>query len=159
MKTLTGMVLALTVATVAGCKTTNDLQKQFVLRTSSAAGCGPAAAARVERELAAVETLRRGYDRFVIRGASTADSTKATVLNRADADAYASADVYRNSANGNTVAYFGNQKVLLSGAHEAALYVHMLAPRDPGYKSAIRAKKVLGENWKQIVKTGIQSCN
>lgn len=159
MKLLTGLALALTVAAGAGCKSTNDLQKQFVLRTSSAAGCGPEAAARVEVELAAVETLRRGHDRFVIRGASKANSTKATVLNRADADAYEAANVYGSSANGSTLAYFGNQRVLLSGAHEAQIYVHMLSPRDPGYDTAIRAKDVLGENWKEIARTGIQSCN
>ncbi|WP_424938978.1 hypothetical protein [Aliiroseovarius sp. S253] len=159
MKRLIGLACALTVAASAGCKSTNDLQSQFVLRTSAAAGCGPVAAARVEVELAAVETLRRGHDRFVILGASSSDSTRATVLNRTDADAYDSANVYGNTANGATVAYFGNQKVLLTGAHEANLYVRMLKPRDPGYETAIRAKDVLGENWKEIAARGIQSCN
>ena len=152
------MALALTLAAIAGCKSTNDLQSQFLLRTSTVAACGPAAAARVEKELAAVETLRRGYDRFEVLGTSSANDTRATVLNTTDADAYDAANVYGNSANG-TVAYFGNQKVLLTGAHETHMYVRMFKPRDPGYKTAIDAREVLGPDWKAIVARGIYSCN
>ncbi|SPF75191.1 hypothetical protein ALP8811_00176 [Aliiroseovarius pelagivivens] len=159
MKLLNGMALALTLAAFAGCKSTNDLQSQFVLKTSTAAACGPAAAARVERELAAVETLRRGYDRFEILSSSSANNTRATVLNSTDADAYDDANVYGNTANGVTVAYFGNQKVHLTGAHETNLYVHMFKPRDRGYKTAIDAKEVLGDDWKAVATRGIHSCN
>lgn len=153
-----GMALALGLTAMAGCKSTSGLESQFMLRTSTATACGPMAAARVEQELAAVETLRRGYDRFQILRNTVANSTRATVSGPTHANPYASTDAYGHTANDN-VTYFGNQRVAMTGAHEAMMYVQMFKPRDRGYKTAIDAREVLGADWKAIVARGITSCN
>lgn len=158
MKLRIGMALALSLAALAGCKSSNGLESRFMLRTSTVTACGPMAAARVEQELAAVETLRRGYDRFQILRNSVANSTRATVTGPTHANPYATADTSGPSANGN-VTYFGNQRVVMTGAHEAMMYVQMFKPRDKGYKTAIDAREVLGPDWKAIVARGIYSCN
>ncbi|NDW53287.1 hypothetical protein [Aliiroseovarius sp. PrR006] len=158
MKLRIGMAFAFTLAALAGCQSNSGLESQFLLRTSTVTACGPAAAARVEQELAAVETLRRGYDRFQILRNTVANSTRASVTGPTHANPYATVDTSSTSANGN-VTYFGNQRVAMSGAHEAMMYVQMFKPRDRGYKTATDARAVLGADWKAIVARGIYSCN
>ena len=35
----------------------------------------------------------------------------------------------------------------------------MFKPGDAGYSNALDAKAQLGENWQELVKTGINNCN
>ena len=59
---------------VTACVSTDVTQlsrNQFIISTSAAPACGTSGARRVVNRMAAVETIRRGYDRFVIAGART----------------------------------------------------------------------------------------
>lgn len=140
--------------------TTIDLaDNQFILQTSAEAACGRIATTKVANKMAAVETLRRGYDRFVILGASSANNTQTIVTGPTYATTYGRANVYGNTAYGNSNTYFGGQSVLYTGTHDQDLNVLMLRTGERGYATAIRAKQVLGENWKEITEKGINTCS
>ena len=139
--------------------TTIDLAKnQFILQTSAEAACGRIATTKVANKMAAVETLRRGYDRFVILGAASANNTQTVVTGPTYATTYANATAYGNHAYGTANTYYGGQSVLFTGTHDQDLNVLMLRKGERGYNSAIPAKKVLGENWKEIAEKGINTC-
>ena len=64
--------LACVVLTLTGCARTSVMQvsKNEILMTTAAAPiCGPTGSQRVAQEMAAVETLRHGYSRYLIMGA------------------------------------------------------------------------------------------
>lgn len=158
MQRFLGIALALSLTACAESTTIDIAQNQFILQTSAEAGCGRIATTKVAMKMAAIETLRRSYDRFVILGASSANNTSTVVTGPTYANTYGTANIYGNTAYGNSTTYYGGHSVLLTGTHDTDLNIRMLKPNERGYASAIDAKKVLGENWKELATKGINTC-
>lgn len=152
---------ALTVLLLAGCAetaVTPIARNQIMLSTSAAPACGRTGAVKVANKMAAVETLRRGYQRFIIAGANSANNTRAISTGPTYAYTSGSYSGYGNSVYGNSTTTFGGNNVMWTGSNDADLLVIMLNPGERGYNDGIDAKSQLGAEWEQLVKDGISTC-
>ena len=113
---------------------------------------------KVASKMAAVETLRRGYPRFLIGGAQSENNV--SVIQRAPTYANTSGtyNAYGNTVYGNSTTTFGGGGPMLIGSNDAGLMVLMLKPGDQGYQQALDAKQELGADWEKLVKDGVKTC-
>jgi hypothetical protein len=152
---------AVIILTLAGCATTSVTpvaKNQIIISASAAPACGRSGAARVAAKMAASETIRRGYQRYIIVGANSANNVHVSRTGPTYAQTYSNATYSGNRMAGNSTTYFGGQQTIIGGTHDSDLAVVMFNPREPGFENAIDARTELGEGWEKIVKDGIHSC-
>jgi len=148
--------------TVAGCATTSVTplaNNKFLLQTSAAPACGSTGAQKVAAQMAAVETLRQGYDRFIIT--ATDSQSNVSVIQTAPTASYTTGtfNTYGNTTYGNMQTnYFGGGPLVV-GTHDASLLVLMLRKGDPEYGNGIDARSVLGPGWQELVADGVNTCS
>ena len=108
--------------------------------------------------MAAVETLRQGYDRYRIQGAQSQNNIQ--VYNSAPTGAYTTGSVtgYGNTAYGSTTTTYYGGGPIITGTQDTQLVVQMLRPGDTGYEGALDARTVLGPEWETLAADGIQTC-
>ena len=148
-------------AFLTGCASTavTPISKnQVLISTSAAPACGTDGAAKVASQMAAVATLRAGYERYVIQGGGVQDNTRVVTTGPTFATTYGSASVYGNTAYGSSTTYYGGQTSYLSGSNNAEFAVQMFNPGEAGYSNGIDAKAVLGKDWEKKVREGINTC-
>ena len=104
---------------------------QILLHTSVDSDCSKARAASVASQMAAIETLRRGFERYLIQNASTSSSYAPILI---------------------------DWNLYDFGSKDAELQVLMLNPGDRDFNKAVDAKTTLGPEWKTLVEKGINSC-
>jgi hypothetical protein len=131
---------------LVGCTQTSTIpvsQDTFQITSNTAPVCGPAAAQRVAVRQAAVEVIRRGYDRFLIlggqAGANVVGYTPTTV---------------QHIGGGAVVAYGGTPMV----AHSQGLMVKMFRDNDPAASNALSARQTLGPRWQEIASKQQLTC-
>ncbi|MES0885127.1 hypothetical protein [Roseibium sp. SCP14] len=108
--------------------------------------------------MAAVATLRAGYQRYVIQGGGVQNNTRVVSTGPTYATTYGSASVYGNTAYGSSTTFFGGQTSYLAGSNNAEFAIMMFNPGEPGYANGIDAKTVLGKEWETKVREGINTC-
>jgi len=133
-------------------------QNEIILTTSAAPVCGTSGAQQIAGRMAAVETLRRGFDRYLIGGAQSQNNVRATALAPTSSYTTAQANVYGNSVYGSSTTNYYGGGVMYSGTHDASLRVLMLKPGDFAYENGVDAKAILGPDWEKLVKDGITTC-
>ncbi len=159
MKLILGILA--TALVTAGCASTSVMpisQNEIILTTSAAPVCGTSGAQQIAGKMAAVETLRRGFDRYLIGGAQSQSNVRATALPPTSSYTTAQANVYGNSVYGSSTTNYYGGGVMYSGTHDSSLRILMLKPGDPGYDNGVDARIVLGPEWAKLVKDGIQTC-
>ena len=160
MKTyfLGAVISAISLVGCAKTAITPISQNQFLLSTSAAPACGASGAAKVVSQMAAVETLRRGYDRFVILGAGSQNNV--SVVNNGPTYASTSSrySAYGNQVYGNSTTTFGGGGPNIVGTRDASLMVLTLKKGDKDYGQGIDAKQALGPEWEEKVSKGISTC-
>ncbi len=126
------------------------------ITTSAAPVCGSTGAQNVAFRRAAVETINRGYDRFVILGGEAQNNVG--VVGYTPVQAYttgsATATGYGNTAfahGQSTTTYSGGQPII-AGSHDQGLIVKMFKDGDPAGKNALSAREQLGPKWQEAVK-------
>ena len=133
-------------------------QNQFILNTSAAPVCGSAGSAQVASRMAAVETLRRGFDRYVIQGAQSQNNVQTYYAPPTGSFTNASFTGYGNTVYGSgTTTYYGGGPMVM-GTHDTGLAVLMLRSGEPGYNNALDARAVLGPEWQELLERGIRTC-
>lgn len=158
MKPLALVTAALLITSCVSTDITQLSRNQFIISTSAAPACGTGGARRVVTRMAAVETIRQGYDRFIILGAHSESNVRATPL--APTTAYTTGQVttYGNTAYGNATTTYGGGGVMYSGTNDANLHVVMLRPGDAGYEEGVDARNALGPEWERLAQEGIRTC-
>lgn len=126
------VIVLVLAAAAAGCALTSTeqlAQDTFRLKAYTAAACGASGSEKYALMQAAKETIRRGYDRFIIVDAQiipTAGSVPMMV-----------------------------QGVVISGprieSNSKDLVVKVMRDSDPGAGKALSARATLGPDWKGIV--------
>lgn len=134
-------------------------KNQIIISTSAEAACGSTGSAKVASRMAAVETIRRGYQRYIITGASSANNVSVFQTGPTYSSTSGTAYSVGNTTYGNASTYYGGQQTIMAGSHDTSLGVVMFNPGEPGFDRAIDAKTELGPNWHKIVKDGINICN
>jgi hypothetical protein len=145
----------------AACVSTDVTQlsrNEFVITTSAAPACGTGGARRVVARMAAVQTIRNGYDRFIIGGAQSQSNVRAIPMAPTTAYTTGQATTYGNTTYGSATTTYSGGGVMYYGSNDASLRVLMLRPGDPGYDDGLDARSVLGPDWERLVRDGIRTC-
>jgi hypothetical protein len=129
-----------------------------IVQTDAAPVCGGRGAAEVAQKQAAIETLKAGFDRYIIGGASASSDVSVTQM-PGSYQTTGTATFY-----GNTGYYSGNTTyvpgpTIVSGGHHQSFAIRMFHNGEPGASQAISARDTLGPKWQEIVKAGaIHTC-
>lgn len=108
--------------------------------------------------MAAVETIRRGYQRFIIGGASSQSDIVVVPGRTVGAYTTGQFQTYGRTTYGTATTTYQQTAPIVMGSHDSQLAVLMLNPGDPGYGNGIDAKAELGEDWADFVKNGVNTC-
>lgn len=152
-----GAVLAL-----AGCASTSVTPmsaNQVMITTSAAPACGVSGAQKVAAQMAAVETLRRGFERFTIAGMSAENNVR--VVSMAPTAAYTTGtfNTFGNMTTGTARTTYSGGGPIFTGTNDANLVVVMYKKGDAGFNNAVDARGTLGEDWSNKVEKGISTCS
>lgn len=146
---------------LSGCVETSVVpvaQNQIIINTSAAPICGGTGAQNVAVKMAAVEALRRGYDRFIVLGAASENNTGVFQTGPTYATTTTTLNTYGNYGYGQSNTTFGGNNTIIYGTHDSSLGVLLLKRGDPDYARGVDAKEVLGEKWKEIAEKGVATC-
>ncbi len=153
---LAGSALAL--LAMAGCASTSvmPLSADTIQVTAQAdPDCGPTGAQRAALKRAAVETLRQGYDSFIVLGVQQANNTRVVGYTpvQAQTTTNAAGTNYGNASfvtGQSTTTYSGGQAIM-GGSFDQIMTVQMFRSGDPGFERAVSARVTLGPDWQKAV--------
>jgi hypothetical protein len=153
--------LILVVLPLVGCASSSVMQldsNTVEIATSAAPVCGQQGAQQVAVKRAAIETLQRGFDRYIILGAQAQNNVGVVGYTPITANTYNSGVV---NTYGNTATYNGNANTIVSGgqpiiagSHDQKLSIRMFKAGDPQGANAIDARQTLGPDWQKILAKG-----
>jgi hypothetical protein len=154
---LTGTALLLSALTLAACTSSNAVRTSAntaIIRTSAAPVCGGTGAARVAEQQAAIETIKAGYDRYIIVDMASANNVQVVQ----GPGSYRHSGTLSGGVYNGTTTYQPGMPMVY-GRHEQAFAIHMFRNGEPGAGRAVRARDVLGPKWQEKVKAGrISTC-
>lgn len=154
MKTL--VVVALVGMALAGCagaSATRTSQNTLMIDAAAAPACGSQGAAKVAARSAAIETIKAGYDRYIIGGSQAQNNVSVSQMpGSVQTNGTYYGGVYRGTST-----YMPGATVV-SGSHDRQLAVIMFKNGEPGAQQALDAREQLGPEWQEQVKKGIMTC-
>ncbi|MGB3900117.1 MAG: hypothetical protein WA973_16390 [Mesorhizobium sp.] len=155
-KLLTGTVLALSMAALAACTSSNAVRTSAntaIIRTSAAPVCGGTGTARVAEQQAAIETIKAGYDRYIIMDMASANNVQVVQ----GPGSYKTTGTLSGGVYNGTTTYQPGMPMIY-GRHEQAFAIRMFRNGEPGSAQAIPARDILGPKWQEKVKAGVNTC-
>jgi hypothetical protein len=147
------LLLVLALAACARGEAVRTSANTMIIQTSAAPVCRGTGALHVAQQLAAVETIRAGYDRYVITGGQAQNNVSVT---QTPGSYTTTGTVNGNFYNATTTYQPG--PTIVSGSHDQGLAVVMFREGEPGAQQAVPARAVLGADWEEKVKNGIHTC-
>ena len=149
-------VFAVFLLLLAGCASSSVLEvasDTIQISTSAAPVCGQSGAQAVASKRAAIETLKRGYDGYIIVGADAQNNVRVVGTTPVTANTYSNGTIngYGNTAtySGQSHTTFGGGFPIIAGHHEQSLVIRMFRAGDPGSERAVNTKQVLGPEWQK----------
>lgn len=133
-------------ATLSGCARSTTMsmsQDTFQITASAAPICGPNGAQKVAIRQASAETIRRGYDKFMIAGAGASQSVVGAT------------PIFVQPIGGGGVIAYGGAPMISSGQ---TLVVKMFRDGDPAGANALSARSELGPRWQELSAKPTQTC-
>jgi hypothetical protein len=132
-------------------------QDTAIIQTSSAPICGAMGAARAAQYQAAIETIKAGYDRYIIVNAASANNVSVTQL---PGSYQTNGTIINNGStatlNASTTYHPG--PLIVAGTHDEGLMIKMFKNGQLGADQSISAREILGPEWKKAVKNGVHTC-
>lgn len=155
MKTVIASAVALVVCGCASSSTMPLSADTVRIITSAAPVCGPTGAQNVAHRRAAIETINRGFDSFLIVGGQYQNNVGVVGYTPVQAHTTGTATAIGDgnivTAHGqSTTSYSGGQPII-AGSHDQGLIVRMFREGDPACANAIPARAQLGPKWQKIV--------
>ena len=155
------LTLSALAVVVSGCASSSvmDLDARTVeVSTSAAPVCGAIGAQQVATKRAAFETLKRGYDSYIVLGAEAQNNIGVVGYTPVTANTYGSGTINTygggGTYTGQSSTYLSGGQPIMGGSHDQALAVHMFHSGEPGSENAIDAKRALGADWQKILAKG-----
>ena len=148
----TGTAFVLTGLALAACTSSNTVRTSAntaIIQTSAAPVCGGVGAARVAQKQAAIETIKAGYDRYIIVDAASANNVG---VMQTPGTFHTTGTVRRGFYSGTTTYQPGMP--VIYGSHDQAFAIRMFRNGEPGANQAIPARDMLGPNWQEQAKAG-----
>ncbi|MBX9465584.1 MAG: hypothetical protein KL840_21885 [Aquamicrobium sp.] len=137
---------------LAGCAGTNAIrtsQDTVIIQASAAPVCGSIGAAKVAQRQAAIETIKAGFDRYVIVDAASANNVRASQM----PGTYHTTGQYGGGWMSAQTTYTPGP-VIYSGSHDQSFAVKMFREGEPYAAQAISARETLGPKWQEAIKGG-----
>ena len=161
----TFVVLSTVAAIAGGCAQSSTIplaQDTFQITASAAPVCGVAGAQNVAVKQAAAETIRRGYDRFIVQGAEYQNTVRVVGHTPVVAQTYGTGTVsgFGNMAsiNTNATTTFSGGQPVYGGSHNQGLIVRMFREGDPMGANAVSARETLGPQWQELAAKPALTC-
>lgn len=150
-KLLHAIVLSFSVL-AAGCAGTHTVRTSAdtaIVQASAEAACGSTGAARVAQRQAAIETIKAGYDRYVIFDAAAANNVQLAQL----PGTYNSSSTVTGNFITTTTTYQPGA-MISTGNYDQSFSIKMFKDGDPNGSSALSAREILGPKWPELIKSG-----
>lgn len=155
--TLSACALAVAALAISGCTSSNTVRTSAntaIIQTSAAPVCGGAGAARAAQKQAAIETIKAGYDRYIIVDGRSANNVGVMQT----PGTFHTTGVAHGGFYRGTTTYQPGVPIVY-GSHDQAFAIYMFRNGEPGAHQAVPAREVLGEKWQEMVKAGrINTC-
>ncbi|MGN6490120.1 MAG: hypothetical protein ACTHLT_20160 [Devosia sp.] len=129
-----------------------------MISTSAAPACRTTGAAGVANQMAAVATIKAGYQRFIVGGFGTQNNTRVVSTGPTYSTTTGTFNRIGSTVYGNATTNYGGQMTYLAGSNNAEMQIIMLNPGDRGYEEGLDAKTTLGPDWQKKVEKGINTC-
>ncbi len=156
MKKLTSLTLV--VAALSGCTTADAVKTSrdtAIIQSNAAPVCGGIGAMKAAYKQAAIETIREGFDKFIVFNGAAQNNVSATQM----PGHYNTYGNYNGYGSWSATTTYQPGPIIMSGTHDQSLAIKMFKNGDPGSADGIDARQALGPKWPQIVKNGIMVCN
>jgi hypothetical protein len=154
LRTSVFLVPAIALAACAGTNTIRTSSDTAIVQASAAPICRGVGAAKVAQKQAAIETIKAGYDRYMIVDAVSANNVQVT---QTPGSYRTTGTVYGGHVNATTTYQPGMP--IIHGTHDQAFAIKMFRDSDQGSGRAISARETLGPKWQEMVKAGtIRTC-
>lgn len=138
--------IAIILASCASASTIPLAKDTIQITARAAPACGGQGAEKVAIKQAAIETLTRGYDKFIIVNAAASSNIQVV----------GHSPVYANTY-GNTTTFTGGSPIY-GGTHNQGIVVKMFKVGGQGSSNALDAKEILGAEWEKAVKEKTVTC-
>ncbi len=162
MKTTAGFLIALALPLlIGGCASaqfTKLSKNQAVISTRAAPVCHTTGAVSVANQMAAISTIREGYQRFIVLGIGSQDNTRVFASGPTYANTTGQVTTFGNTAYGSARTTYGGSTMMVAGSNNAQMQIVMLNPGDDGFENGIDARQTLGPDWQKRVDEGITNC-
>jgi hypothetical protein len=138
----TSLVLAVAAIALTACVRTSVMPMSantFQITARAAPICGGEGAERVAFRRAAIETIRQGYDRFMI--------VNGLAQNNVSVGTYVYGN--RNGVYSSPIFY---------GSHDQAVIVRTFRDNEPEARNALSARAVLGPTWQEQITSNTMTC-
>lgn len=152
------LVLFLLPLIVTGCAQTDTMRvsaNEIIVNTSAAPICGGAGAARVAQKMAAIETIRAGYDRYIILNASRSNDVRVIQT----PGQYHTMGTISPRGSFNATTTYSPGPTFVAGGHDQSIAVRMFKNGQTGAAGALSARDMLGPKWPELVKHGVATCS
>ena len=146
---------------IAGCASTDVMklsQNEISIDTSAAPVCGASGAARVAQRMAAVETIKAGYDKYQIV-ATGRDSNVHAVQMPGSYHTSGTMTTYGGYGSFNATTTYTPGPTFVAGRHHQQLVIRMFKNGERGSANAISARDALGPKWQKIIKRKSLTCS
>lgn len=108
--------------------------------------------------MAAIATIKAGYQRFVVGGFGTANNTRVVSTGPTYATTTGTFSWMGKTTYGTANTSYGGQSTYVTGSNNADMRIIMLNAGDAGYDQGIDAMSALGPDWQKKVADGINNC-
>lgn len=158
-------IAAIAVLLLAGCAKSSIIplsNDTFQITTGAAPVCGQVGAQQVAFNQAAVETIRRGYDKFQVVGGGYSNDVRVVGYTPVVAETTTTGSVtaFGNTAFGSAQSntHVSGGDPIVGGHHNQALVVKMFRVSDAAGSNAVDARSSLGPDWAEAVEKGFKTC-
>lgn len=141
---------------LAGCARSEAVRTSantMIIQTGAAPICGGTGALRVSQQLAAIETIKAGYDRYIINSGQAQNNVTVSQM----PGSYNTTGTYGGGMYQGRTTYQPGPTIV-AGSHDQGLAVVMFREGEPGAQQAISAREMLGPEWPDKVKSGVRTC-
>ncbi len=157
MRSASVLLAALLLSACASAETIRLSQNEILIKASVDPDCGSSEAAKMASRTAAVETLRAGFDRYVVIGEQSSNNVQYV---QQPGSYQTTSTVKSNGYGGGTVnstSTYVPGPTLAMGSYNQDLRIHMFRDGEPGSEYALSAREVLGPDWQKLVANGVST--
>lgn len=155
---LTAALAAMALSGCASAQMTKLSKNQAVISTRAAPVCHTTGAVSVANQMAAISTIREGYQRFIVLGIGSQDNTRVFSTGPTYANTTGQISTFGNTAYGTARTTYGGSTLMVAGSNNAQMQIVMLNPGDSGFEDGIDARRTLGPDWQERVEKGVTNC-